>query len=80
MNYFEGFHKKSILVIPPHHELRKRTAKRNEDMGQAVPDDAINAMKGEGCVCVISCWIGIYWKLPEIECSCIFPVYIDKNG
>ena len=51
MSYFTGFIKKAVVVIPPHHELRKRTARRNEEMGQPVPDDAINAMKGElgGC-------------------------------
>ena len=48
MGYFEGFLKKAVCVIPPHHELRKRTAKRNEETGKAVPEDAINAMKGEG--------------------------------
>ena len=47
MSYFTGFIKKAVVVIPPHHELRKRTARRNEEMGQPVPDDAINAMKGE---------------------------------
>ena len=35
------------MVIPPHHELRKRTSQRTEEMGFPVPDDAINAMKGE---------------------------------
>ncbi len=47
MSYFEGYHRKAIVVIPPHHELRKRTAKRSDEMGKEVPDDAINAMKGK---------------------------------
>lgn len=47
LKYFEGFVTKAIVVIPPHHELRKRTARRTEEMGFPVPDDAINAMKGE---------------------------------
>ena len=34
------------MVIPPHHELRKRTARRNDEMGSPVPLEAINAMKG----------------------------------
>ena len=45
MSYFEGFTKK--VVVPPHHILRQRTAKRNQEMGQPIPEDAINAMKGE---------------------------------
>ena len=47
MSYFTGFIKKAVVVIPPHHELRKRMARRNDEMGQPVPDDAIKAMKGE---------------------------------
>lgn len=47
MSYFEGFHRKAVVVIPPHHELRKRTAKRTDEMGKEVPEDAINAMKGK---------------------------------
>jgi hypothetical protein len=47
MSYFEGFTKKAVVVVPPHHILRQRTAKRNQEMGQPVPEDAINAMKGE---------------------------------
>ena len=47
LKYFEGFVTKASVVIPPHHELRKRTARRTEEMGFPVPDDAINAMKGE---------------------------------
>ena len=47
INYFEGFVKKAVVVVPPHHILRQRTAKRNQEMGQPVPEDAINAMKGE---------------------------------
>ena len=55
MSYFEGFTKKAVIVVPPHHVLRQRTAKRNSEMGEPVPDDAINAMKGRRsleCVCV----------------------------
>ena len=48
MGYFKGFQKKAVCVIPPHHELRKRTAKRNDEVGQSVPEEAINALKGEG--------------------------------
>ena len=47
MSYFEGFTKKAVVVVPPHHILRQRTAKRNQEMGQPVPEHAINAMKGE---------------------------------
>ena len=47
MSYFEGFTKKAVVVVPPHHVLRQRTSKRNTEMGQPVPEDAINAMKGE---------------------------------
>ena len=47
MSYFDGFTKKAVVVVPPHHILRQRTAKRNQEMGQPVPEDAINAMKGE---------------------------------
>lgn len=48
MSYFKskGFKCKAVVVIPPHHELRKRTAKRTEEMGSPVPTEAINAMKG----------------------------------
>lgn len=46
MGYFKGFKRKAVCVIPAHHELRKRTSKRNEEMGMPVPTDAINAMKG----------------------------------
>ncbi len=47
MSYFDGYHNKALVVIPPHHELRRRTNRRNEEMGSPVPEDAINAMKGE---------------------------------
>ena len=47
MGYFEGFVRKAVVVIPPHHELRKRTAMRNKEMGDPVPEDALNAMRGE---------------------------------
>lgn len=46
MAHFEGFRRKAVVVIPPHHELRKRTSRRNEEMGTSVPLEAINAMKG----------------------------------
>lgn len=46
MAHFNGFTRKAVVVIPPHHELRKRTARRNEEMGSPVPLEAINAMKG----------------------------------
>ena len=48
MGYFDGFIRKAVVVIPPHHELRKRTAMRNKEMGDPVPEDALNAMKGMG--------------------------------
>ena len=47
MSYFVNFQKKAVVVVPPHHILRQRTAKRNQEMGQPVPEDVINAMKGE---------------------------------
>ena len=47
MGYFEGFVRKAVVVIPPHHELRKRTAQRTKEMGDPVPEDALNAMRGE---------------------------------
>lgn len=47
MSYFVNFQKKAVVVVPPHHILRQRTAKRTQEMGQPVPEDAINAMKGE---------------------------------
>ncbi len=47
MKYFEGFVHKAVVVVPPHHELRRRTSLRNDEMGGPVPEDAINAMKGE---------------------------------
>ena len=57
INYFEGFVKKAVVVVPPHHILRQRTAKRNSEMGQPVPEDAINAMKGERAYkCSCMCW------------------------
>ncbi len=45
MGYFKGFIRKAICVIPPHHELRKRTARRPDDMGSPIPTEALNAMK-----------------------------------
>lgn len=45
---FEMFKRKAVVVIPPHHELRKRTSRRSEETGSSVPLDVINAMKG-GC-------------------------------
>ena len=47
MGYFNGFVRKAVVVIPPHHELRKRTAMRAKEMGDPVPEDALNAMRGE---------------------------------
>ncbi len=47
MKYFDGFVCKAEIVVPPHHELRRRTALRNEEMGGPLPEDVINAMKGE---------------------------------
>ena len=48
MSYFSEFKRKAVVVIPPHHELRKRVAKRTDEMGSPLPPDAIDAMKG-GC-------------------------------
>jgi heterogeneous nuclear ribonucleoprotein U-like protein 1 len=45
MGYFQGFVRKAVVVIPPHHELRKRTAMRTKEMGDPVPEDALNAMR-----------------------------------
>lgn len=47
MSHFEGFKRKAVVVIPPHHELRRRAALRAKEMGKAVPEEAVNAMKGE---------------------------------
>lgn len=44
--------RKAVVVIPPHHELRKRVSMRSKDMGDPVPDDALNAMKGQFEPCV----------------------------
>ena len=59
MSYFSEFKRKAVVVIPPHHELRKRIAKRTEEMGSPIPQDAIDAMKGT-CrdVFVQSGWMG----------------------
>eukprot|EP00731_Ephydatia_muelleri_P022197 Em0014g788a len=45
MSHFEGFKRKAVVVIPPHHELRRRAALRAKEMGKAVPEEAVNAMK-----------------------------------
>ena len=45
---FEMFKRKAVVVIPPHHELRKRTSRRCEETGSPLPLSVINAMKG-GC-------------------------------
>ncbi|XP_064394573.1 heterogeneous nuclear ribonucleoprotein U-like protein 1 isoform X2 [Halichondria panicea] len=45
IKYFEGFVHKAEVVVPPHHELRRRTGLKNEEMGGPLPDDVINAMK-----------------------------------
>ncbi len=47
IKYFESFVHKAEVVVPPHHELRRRTGLKNEEMGGPLPDDVINAMKGE---------------------------------
>ena len=47
MKYFDGYICKAEVVVPPHHELRRRTGLRNAEMGTPVPESAINAMKGE---------------------------------
>ncbi len=46
MSYFADYKRKAVVVIPPHHELRKRVAKRTDEMGSPIPQDAIDAMKG----------------------------------
>lgn len=43
---FDAFKRKAVVIIPPHHELRKRTSRRAEEMGSSVPPETINAMKG----------------------------------
>ena len=70
-------------MIPPHHELRKRTARRNEEMGLPVPEDAINAMKGESKwsvlafrVATTSLSIELLYKCVHIQCTCTYRVYI----
>ena len=46
MQYFDGFAKKAMVIIPPHHELRRRRAEKVKQDGYEVPQDALNAMKG----------------------------------
>lgn len=46
MGYFNGFKRIAVVVIPPHHELRRRKAERLRESGSEVPEDAIKAMKG----------------------------------
>ena len=36
-----------MVVIPPHHELRRRAALRAKELGKGVPEESVNAMKGE---------------------------------
>lgn len=50
MGHFKAFKKNAVCVIPPHHELRKRTAKHDDEMGSSVPQHALNAMKGEDSI------------------------------
>ena len=50
ISHFEGFKRKAVVVIPPHHELRRRAALRAKEMGRGVPEEAVNAMKGEATV------------------------------
>ena len=48
MSYFEGFVRKALVVIPPHHELRKRRVDRIRDGGcMEVPQDVMDAFKGK---------------------------------
>ena len=72
MSYFEGYKKKAIVVIPPHHELRKRIARRNEEMGSPVPEEAINAMKGV-CRCKRVCcvWVCVQVFMRGCVCVCV---------
>lgn len=47
MSYFEGFSRKALVVIPPHHELRKRRVDRiREGCCMEVPQNVIDAFKG----------------------------------
>lgn len=51
MSYFEGFLRKALVVIPPHHELRKRRSERIRDGGCVdLPQDLMDAFKGTGHV------------------------------
>uniref|UniRef100_A0A1X7T5F0 EGF-like domain-containing protein n=1 Tax=Amphimedon queenslandica TaxID=400682 RepID=A0A1X7T5F0_AMPQE len=46
MSYFEGFSRKALVVIPPHHELRKRRVDRiREGCCMEVPQNVIDAFK-----------------------------------
>ena len=56
ISHFEGFKRKAVVVIPPHHELRRRAALRAKEMGKTLPDEAVNAMKGEGQQFQDCCW------------------------
>ncbi len=69
MSYFDPFNK-ALVVIPPHYELRRRTNRRNEEMGSPVPENAIHAMKGEFVllqgVLVLSISIQLHFASGEI--------------
>ena len=61
MKYFDGFIRKAEVVVPPHHELRRRTSLRNAEMGTPLPESAINAMKGEhACMCYVNYMMCLY--------------------
>ena len=48
MSYFNGFQRKAMVVIPPHHELRKRRVDRIREGGCVeLPQDVMDAMKGK---------------------------------
>ena len=46
MRPFEGFQRKSIVIVPTDEEYKSRCTKREKEEGKEVPDSAVLEMKG----------------------------------